>query len=59
VDARTILKHTIKKWDGGGGKKIEATLVTGRGVPYGFETSRLPYFLDNRLTEGGKVGVAE
>jgi hypothetical protein len=29
--------------------------VTGRGGPYGCETSRLPHFLDNRLTGGGKV----
>jgi hypothetical protein len=29
--------------------------VTGRGGPQGFETSRLPHFLDNRLTDGGEV----
>jgi hypothetical protein len=29
--------------------------LTGRGGPYGYETSRLPYFLDNRLTHGGEV----
>jgi hypothetical protein len=29
--------------------------VTGREGPYGSETSRLPHFLDNRLTDGGKV----
>jgi hypothetical protein len=28
---------------------------TGREGPYGCETSRLPYFLLNRLTEGSKV----
>jgi hypothetical protein len=27
--------------------------VTGRECPYGCETSRLPHFLDNRLTVGG------
>jgi hypothetical protein len=35
-------------------KKRKAIPVTGRVVPYGFETSRLPHFLDNRLTDGGK-----
>jgi hypothetical protein len=29
--------------------------VTGRGGPYICETSRLPHFLDNRLTDGDKV----
>jgi hypothetical protein len=38
--------HFIKK-----GKVIP---ITGRGGPYGCETSRLPHFLDNRLTDGGK-----
>jgi hypothetical protein len=28
--------------------------VTGRGGPYGCETSRLPHFLNNRLTDGGE-----
>jgi hypothetical protein len=28
--------------------------VTGLGGPYGCETSRLPHFLDNRLTDGGE-----
>jgi hypothetical protein len=28
--------------------------VTGRGGPYGCETSRFPHFLDNRLTDGGE-----
>jgi hypothetical protein len=28
--------------------------VTGRGAPDGCETSRLPHFLDNRLTDGGE-----
>jgi hypothetical protein len=36
----------------GRGKAIP---VTGLGDPYGCETSRLPHFLDNRLTDGGKV----
>jgi hypothetical protein len=29
--------------------------VIGRGGPYGCETSRLPHFRDNRLTDGGEV----
>jgi hypothetical protein len=29
--------------------------VTGREGPYGCETSRLPHFLDHRLTDGGEV----
>jgi hypothetical protein len=36
-------------------KKGKANSVTGRGGPYGCETSRLPHFLDNRLTDGSKV----
>jgi hypothetical protein len=36
-------------------KKIKAIPVTGRGGPWGSETSRLPHFLDNRLTDGGEV----
>jgi hypothetical protein len=29
--------------------------VTGREGPQGCETSRLPHFLDNRLTDGSEV----
>jgi hypothetical protein len=29
--------------------------VTGRGGPYGCETSMLPHFLANRLTDGGEA----
>jgi hypothetical protein len=29
--------------------------VTDYGGPYGCETSRLPHFLNNRLTNGGEV----
>jgi hypothetical protein len=35
--------------------KVKAIPVTGRDGPYGCETSRLPYFLENRLTDGGEV----
>jgi hypothetical protein len=34
--------------------KGKVMLVTGRGGPLGCETSRLPHFLDNLLTDGGK-----
>jgi hypothetical protein len=35
--------------------KGKAIPVTGRGNPYSSETSKLPHFLDNRLTDGGEV----
>jgi hypothetical protein len=35
--------------------KKKAIPVTGRGGPQGCETSRLPYFLHNWLTEGSEV----
>jgi hypothetical protein len=35
--------------------KGKAIPVTGHGGPDGCETSRLPHFLDNRLTDGGEV----
>jgi hypothetical protein len=35
--------------------KGKAIPVTGRGGPYGCETSRLPYILDNQLTDDGEV----
>jgi hypothetical protein len=41
-----ILDHKVK------GKAIP---VTGHGGPEGCETSRLPHFLENWLTDGGKV----
>jgi hypothetical protein len=34
-------------------KKGKDIPVTGRGGPWGCETTRLPHFLDNRLTDGG------
>jgi hypothetical protein len=33
----------------------KAIPVTGREDPKGCETSRLPHFIDNRLTDGGEV----
>jgi hypothetical protein len=35
--------------------KGKAIPVSGREGPQGCETSRLPHFLDNRLTNGSKV----
>jgi hypothetical protein len=35
--------------------KGKAIPVTGRGGKYGCETSRLPRFLDNLLTDGGEA----
>jgi hypothetical protein len=37
--------------------KRKAIPVTGRGGPHGCEMSRLPHFLDNRLTDGGEVSL--
>jgi hypothetical protein len=39
----------------GKGKKGKAIPVTGREGPQNCYTSRLPHFLDNRLTDGGEV----
>jgi hypothetical protein len=36
-------------------EKGKAIPVTGRECPQGCETSRLPHFLDNQLTDGGEV----
>jgi hypothetical protein len=36
-------------------KKGKATPVTGHEGLQGCETSSLPHFLDNRLTDGGEV----
>jgi hypothetical protein len=38
------------------GKKVKskAITVTGREDPEGYETSRVPHFLDNQLTDGGE-----
>jgi hypothetical protein len=42
-------------WDVAKVRKGKDITVTGRGGPYGCDTSRLPHFLDSRLTDGGKV----
>jgi hypothetical protein len=36
-------------------KESKAIPLTGRGGPYSCEMLWLPYFLDNRLTDGGKA----
>jgi hypothetical protein len=36
-------------------EKGKALPATGRGGPLSCGTSRLPHFLDNRLTDGGEV----
>jgi hypothetical protein len=55
-------RHLVHSWArsyqtalGGGAVNGEAVPVTGRGGLYGCETSRLPRFLDNLLTNGGEV----
>jgi hypothetical protein len=37
------------------GEQQARHLLTGPGGPYGCETSRLPHFLYNRLTDGSEV----
>jgi hypothetical protein len=47
------VQHVVEYSKGKGeGKSI---LETARGGPYICETSRLPHFLDNRVTDGGEV----
>jgi hypothetical protein len=36
-------------------EKCKAIPVTGREGTLGFESSRLPHFLDTRITDGGEV----
>jgi hypothetical protein len=38
-------------------KEVESKGIslTGSGGQYGCETAKFPHFLDNRLTDGGKV----
>jgi hypothetical protein len=35
--------------------KSKTNADTGRGGPWGYDTSRIPYFLNNRLTDSGEV----
>jgi hypothetical protein len=49
---KIIIRALRPKW---GMVKGKAIPVTGRGGQYRCETSRFPYFLDNRHTEGGEV----
>jgi hypothetical protein len=46
---------TPQKFKRKGKGKGKATPLTGHGGPLGCETSRLPHFLNNRLTYGRKV----
>jgi hypothetical protein len=38
-------------------KCLESDPLADLGGPQGGQTSRLPYFLDNRLTDGGEVVI--
>jgi hypothetical protein len=40
---------------GGKKRKVKSIPVTGRKGPQGCERLRLPHFVDNRLTDSGKV----
>jgi hypothetical protein len=40
-----------------GQDKCDAIPVTGRGCLLGYETSRIPHFLDSRLRDGGEVSL--
>jgi hypothetical protein len=44
-----------KSMEGEKKKKKKSIIVTGRGDSQGCETSKVPHFLDNRFTDGGKV----
>jgi hypothetical protein len=49
----TILSRTLVDVIKSLSKKAEVIPVPGRGGPLSCETLRLPYFLGNRLTDGG------
>jgi hypothetical protein len=49
------LPYLHTSWCGTELSKGKAIPATGHGGPQGCETSRLPHFLDNRLTDGGEV----
>jgi hypothetical protein len=42
-------KHIMKK------RESKAIPVASCGGPWGFETLRIPHFLDNQLTDGSEV----
>jgi hypothetical protein len=54
----STIKHYKNQYQDSKKVKGEAIPVTGRQGPQGCETLRLPHFLDNRLTDGGKVVTA-
>jgi hypothetical protein len=49
--SQSLLLKYLLQWQRNEGKAIP---VTGHGRPYGCKRSRLPNFLDNQLTDGGK-----
>jgi hypothetical protein len=48
-------RSPLSRGESSKGKKGKAIPVTGRGGPKGCEASRIPHFLDNRVTDGGEV----
>jgi hypothetical protein len=52
---RTLYNHICENLKSDEVKKGKEILVTGRGGPLGCEKSRLQRYLDQRLTDGGKV----
>jgi hypothetical protein len=51
IISQLVTVHTNSK----GKQECKAILVIYRGGPYYYETSRIPHFLDNLLTDGGDV----
>jgi hypothetical protein len=49
VDRTEIVSYYISE------SRRKVIPVTGHGSPHGCETSRLPHFLDSRLTDSGEV----
>jgi hypothetical protein len=49
-----IFKYPLLNFTAGVKQQNKAIPLTGRGDPLGCETSRLPHFLENRLTDGGE-----
>jgi hypothetical protein len=54
-DTKFLLRSFLNKFNSPPKRKCKAIPVTGRGGPKDCETLRLPHFLDNRFTDGGKV----